>query len=244
MMRWFVCLAICARLQGDVATFEVASIKPNRSGAANSGFRQAGPGELNATNVTLKMLIAYAYDVRDYQISGGPGWLDSERYDVLAKPEQSVEAGGREVLRSRVQALLADRFQLTLHRATKELPMFALVVGKGGSKLNATKSSRTELVSNGHHLDCQKVSMESFAKVFLQGELRRSVKDMTGITGEFDFTLDWARDEAQPGAEPASRVDGASLFTALQEQLGLRLEGSKGPVEILVIDRAERASGN
>ncbi len=243
-------VAVLGQLQADVATFEVASIKPNRSGARNSGFRRAGPGELNATNVTLKMLVAFAYDVRDYQIAGGPNWLDSERYDILAKPDLSTgpgptaEAARRELLRARVQTLLADRFQLKLQHTTKELPMFQLVIGKNGPKLNATKNTQSELLSNGHHLTCQKVTVASFAKIFLEGQLRRSVKDMTGLTGEFDFTLDWAPDEAPPGAEPAPATDGADLFTAVQEQLGLKLEPAKGPVEILVVEQAERASEN
>ncbi len=238
-------------------TFEVASIKPNRTGARNSGFRRAGEGELNATNITLKRLIAYAYDVQDYQISGGPNWLDSERYDILAKPESSAEsrpetaAARTALLRLRVQALLAERFQLVLHRTTKELPMFALVVGKNGPKLSETKQSQSELLTNGHHLTCQKVSMATFAKVFLQGQMGRSVQDRTGLTGEFDFTLDWVPDEGQrraPGEEAGGTSspggDGPSFFTALQEQLGLKLEPEKGPVEILVVDGAERASEN
>jgi uncharacterized protein (TIGR03435 family) len=232
---------------GHAQTFEVASIKPNRTGARNSGFRRAGPGELNATNVTLKMLIAYAYDIRDYQISGGPNWLDSDRYDILAKPEITAEtvaekpADRNALLRLRVRSLLSDRFQLTLHPSTKELPRFALIVGKNGPKLNASTSSASELVTNGHHLTCQKVTIDAFAKVFLQGQLGRSVVNKTGIPGEFDFIMDWAPD--QPDGE-SGNSEGPSFFTALQEQLGLKLEPDKGPVEILVIDRAERASEN
>lgn len=238
--------------------FEVASIKPNRTGARNSGFRRAGPGALNATNVTLKMLISFAYEVRDHQISGGPDWIDSERYDILAKSEDGAGTQARTteernaLLRLRVQKLLADRFQLTLHRTTRELPMFALVVGKNGTKqLHPAMGSGSELVTNGHHLTCRQITMATFARTFLQSELGRSVVDRTGLTGEFDFTLDWVRDEAQhrladleTDAPAAAGGEGPSFFTALQEQLGLKLEPAKGPVEILVIDRAERASEN
>src|ERR1700733_10402250 len=173
---WIICAVGLAQ-----PAFEVASIKPNRSGQGNSGFRRAGAGELNAINITLKKLIAYAYDVQDYQISGGPDWMDSERYNILAKPgtepAPATGAGGTSLLRLRLQALLADRFQLSFHRATKELPIFTLAVGKNGPKLKAATASQEELLSNGHHLTCQKVSMAFFSKVFLQGELGGPVSD-------------------------------------------------------------------
>ena len=246
-----VAVAMAAYAQSP--SFDVVSVKPNRSGARNSGYRRAGPGILNATNVTLKMLVEYAYDVRDYQISGGPNWFDSERYDVLAKPApgadsgSSTAAGQKALLRLRVQALLSDRFQLALHQSTKELPTFALVLAKNGPRqLKEPDGSPTDLISNGHHLTCQKVSMDMLARVFLQGELGRPVSNQTGVKGEFNFTLDWVAERKPPaeGREETALPEGPSLFTALQEQLGLRLEPRKGPVEILVIDRAERASEN
>jgi uncharacterized protein (TIGR03435 family) len=205
----------------------------------NSGFKRAAPGALNATNVSLKKLITYAYDLQDYQITGDAGWMESERYDILAKGEPGPDSA--RLIRQRVQTLLADRFQLAFHRTTKELPTFDLTVAKKGPKLKETTATQMELVTNGHHLTCQKVSMAQFAKVFLQGQLHRSVVDRTELKGEYDFTMDWAPDEA--GAE-APAGDGPSFFTALQEQLGLRVEPGKGPVEILVIDRAERPSEN
>jgi len=238
--------------------FEVASIKPNHSAARNSGFRRASPGSLNATNVTLKMLISYAYDVRDYQISGGAGWIDAERYDILAKPEPgegthpATEMERNAMLRRRVQTLLADRFQLVLRRSTKELPTFTLFLAKNGPKgLTAGTGEKSELVDNGHHLTCREITMASFCKIFLQSYLRRWVVDKTGITGAFDFSLDWVPEEGQrrlPEGEPAAAApaspDGPSFFTALQEQLGLKLEPGKGPVEVLMIESAEKPSEN
>ena len=238
-------------------TFEVAVIKPNRTGAMNRGFRRAGPGALNAINDSLKMLIAYAYDVRDYQIEGGPSWLDSESYDITAKSEAGADddlktnAERTARLRLRVQALLADRFHLTLHRTTRELPMFQLVVAKSGSKLTPSTSAQSDMWTNGHHLEAHQATMESFCKVMLQGELGKWVADKTGLTGTFDFKMDWAPDVGQrrsPGEEvgvaSAPGADGPSFFTALQEQLGLKLEPTRGPVEVLVIDGAERPSEN
>jgi bla regulator protein blaR1 len=242
----------------DRPAFEVASIKSNRSGAANSGFRRFTGGELNATNITLKMLIAFAYDTPQDQILQGPGWLDSERYDVLAKPDRSSETGSQSpadrsmaMIRLRTQTLLADRFKLALHKETRQLPIFALVADRGGPKhLQAPKGSTPDLVTNGHHVSCQAASMEFFARTFLTGQVGRPVLDQTGIQGQFDFSMDWTPDETSPrrpgdnDAPGAPDPAGPSLFSALREQLGLKLEATKGPVEILVVDHAEKASEN
>lgn len=235
----------------DVAgrpAFEVVSVKPTQGSPVNSGFRRASPGGLNATNITVRMLIEYAYDVRDDQISGGPAWLDSERFEVVGKPPENPEGGnGGQMVRLRTQTLLADRFHLVLHRDTKELPVLVLTVAKNGPKgLKASSGGSPDYVTNGHHLDCQRVSMAVFS-TFLARQTGRSVTDKTGIAGDFDFTLDWTPDEGVAGAP----VDGGApaqqfppFFLALQEQLGLRLDQQKGPVEVLVVERAERPSEN
>ena len=128
------------------------------------------------------------------------------------------------------------------------MPMYALVVAKNGPKgLHATTNGRPDFVSNGHHLNCQRVSMAMFAKEFLARQTNRSVLDKTGIAGDFDFTLDWSPDEA-PTAAPADPADPLanfpSLLGALQEQLGLKLEKQRGPVEVVVVDRAEKPTEN
>jgi len=235
--------------------FGVASIKPNRSGARNSGFKRFTGGELDATNLTLKMLIAFAYDIPQERILQGPAWLDSERYDILAKPDESSDRPvdrSMGVLRLRTQALLADRFKLTLHKETRQLPIYKLLVDKGGPKqLQPPKGDKPDLFTNGRHVTCQATSMEFFAKNFLTGQVGGPVIDQTGIEGNFDFSMDWAPDDNSPkrpgdAGEERSAPDpsGPSLFSALREQLGLKLEGSKGPVEVLIIDRAVKASGN
>jgi uncharacterized protein (TIGR03435 family) len=235
--------------------FEVVSVKRTEGQPVNSGFRRAAGGVLNATNVSVRFLIEYAYDVRDDQISGGPAWLDSERYEVLAKPGGDTDAAGQapsgdsaNLKKLRTQSLLADRFHVTLHRETKELPVFALTVAKNGPKgLRESTAGRPDFVSNGHHLNCQRVSMTMFAKDFLARETGRSVTDKTGIAGDFDFTLDWTSDDAPPGASAdggAAIVQFPPLLRAIQEQLGLKLEQQKGPVEILVIDHAEKPAEN
>jgi bla regulator protein BlaR1 len=234
----------------DVAprpTFEVISVKPTQGSPANSGFRRASPGGLNATNITVRMLIEYSYDVRDDQISGGPAWLDSERFEVMGKPPDSPDAAsGAQVVRLRTQSLLADRFHLVLRRETKEMPVLVLTVAKNGPKgLKASSAGSPDYVTNGHHLDCQRVSMETFGK-FLARQTGRSVTDKTGIVGDFDFTLDWTPDEGPAGtpADGGAAQQFPPFFLALQEQLGLRLEQQKGPVEVLVVERAERPAEN
>jgi bla regulator protein blaR1 len=239
---------------GSTAPFAAAAIKPNHSSALNSGFRRFTGGGLNAVNISLKSLIAFAYDIPQDRIVGGPRWLDGDRYDILAKPDeesgQPVDRSMR-AIRLRTQALLADRFQLALHKDTREMPIFKLVADKGGPKhLAAPAGESADLVSNGHHVTCTSVSMEFFAKNFLTGEVHAPVVDQTGIQGVFDFSMDWAPDMVAPrrtaDGQPAVAPDptGPSLFSALREQLGLKLEPGKGPVEVLVVDRAEKASGN
>ena len=233
--------------------FEVISIKPTQGQPMNSGFRRASGGMLNATNVTARFLIEFAYDVREDQVSGGPSWLDSAHYEVVAKPPAAPDAAGaaragQSLVRLRTQSLLADRFHLVLHRDTKELPIFVLTVARNGPKgLRESTSGTPDFVNNGHHLNCQRVSMEMFARTFLASQTRRSVIDRTGIKGDFDFTLDWSPDEAPPGASPdaaAGTERFPPFFQALEEQLGLKLERQKGPVEVLVVDHAEKPAEN
>jgi uncharacterized protein (TIGR03435 family) len=252
----FVCPSRAQSQVGGVAaqSFEVASIKPNRSGARNSGFKRFTGGELDATNITLKMLIAFAYETPQERILQGPAWLDSDRYDILAKPDRATDQPSDQsmgAIRLRTQALLADRFKLAIHKETRQLPVFMLLVDKGGPKhLLPPKGGRPDLFTNGRHVTCQAASMAFFAKNFLTGQVGGPVSDETGIEGNFDFSMDWSNDNA-PG-RPADASDdrsaaesvAPSLFTALREQLGLKLEASKGPVEVLVIGHAEKPSEN
>jgi uncharacterized protein (TIGR03435 family) len=232
--------------------FEVISIKPTTGNPVNSGFRRSTGGVLNATNVTVRFLIEWAYDVRDDQVSGGPAWLDSDRYEIVAKPAESESAGAQsndpELRRRRTQRLLADRFHVVLHRGSKELPILILTLGKNGPKgLHDSTAARPDFFNNGHHFEGHKVSMALFAKGFLAPQTGRSVVDHTGVAGDFDFTLDWGPDDAPPtaatDATPAA-VQFPPLLLAIQEQLGLKLEQSKGPVEVLVVDHAERPAEN
>ena len=214
----------------------------------NSGFRRSSPGVLNATNVSVRFLVQFAYDLREDQVSGGPSWIDTARYEVMAKPEPGADQreAGR-MIKARTQTLLADRFRLTFHRETKEMPVLALTPARNGPKgLKPSTDGQMDFVNNGHHLSAQHLSMAIFASQFLANQTRRSVMDKTGIEGNFDFTLDWTPDDA-----PATGADGSlatpefpALFKALEEQLGLKLEPAKGPVEVMIIDHVERPAGN
>lgn len=219
------------------AQFEVATIKPAPpQPAGRTDTRMSSDSHrLNFTNVNLKQVIGRAYKVQLYQIEG-PGWLETERFDIAAT--LPAGASGLQVPEM-LQGLLAGRFKLAIHRETRELPIFTLAVAKGGPKFKPTETD-TGITSNSnraHWHVTSKGSMRRFAE-FLTDQVGRPVIDKTGLTGSFDLTLDWAVDD------PAARNDaetGPSLFTALQEQLGLKLESGKGPVETIVVDRAERA---
>jgi uncharacterized protein (TIGR03435 family) len=218
--------------------FEVATIKP--APPQSEGWTQtqmssdADSGKLTYSNVNLKEVIGKAYQVQRYQING-PDWLETERFDVVAKfPPHSAA----EQVPLMLQALLADRFKLTVHRETKELPVYALTVAKNGPKFN-TAETATGITSNSNRTQWHvvaTVSMEGFAE-FLTSEAGRPVLDKTGLRGSYKMTLDWARDNAPAGNDAATLP---SLFTALQEQLGLKLESTKGSVEMLVVDHADR----
>lgn len=239
--------------------FEAASIKPSAPqamGGMRMGIQMLPGGRISMTGVTVKILIQQSYGVRDFQIAGGPSWLGSDRYDITAKPEG---AASPEQVKVMVQALLADRFQLKLHRETKELPTYALVVAKGGPKFHASevapegsnKPKGTRISIGRGQFTLEGAAMAALANQLGQ-VLGRSVTDKTELTGNYDFKLEWTPDAGQQGAMRAPGGDGApvpettgpSIFTALQDQLGLKLEATKGPVEILVIDRAEKASEN
>jgi bla regulator protein blaR1 len=256
-------------------TFEVASIKPCAQYDGRTLIQVQPGGGLRTSGATLRFLVTLAYDVRPFQISGGPGWINSDRFDILGKPERgaasvtatddlrnmpdSQSKTAQEQMRSRLRALLADRFQLVIHRETKEGAVYALEVGKNGAKLTPA-NGREESGFRGLRIGTGQLtgsvaSLEMLVTA-LSNQLGRPGLDRTGLKGNFDFKLEWTPEAAQaavssvgplpPGADtpPAPDPGGPSLFTAIQEQLGLRLESQKGPVETIVIDRVERPSEN
>jgi uncharacterized protein (TIGR03435 family) len=248
--------------------FEVASIRPSKS-ADGRTVLGGDAGRLTANNVTVKKLIENAYGIKDFQISGGPSWAGSDLFDISAKSESSMKP---EDLWLMIQALLADRFKLVVRRETKEMPVYALLVAKNGPKFRDAKESDPNIVDLGGRSDLppgvrprfmivrrgrftgQGIDMETLAWR-LTGFLGRTVLDKTGLKAQYDLKFEWVPDENQiamfqamgvpegNGAPPAD-WQGPSLFTALEEQLGLKLDSQKGPVEMFVIDHVEKPSDN
>lgn len=223
--------------------FDVASVKP--AGPANRGadFRIYPGGRLRITNLNLDVIVREAYAVKHYQIAGGPAWLKTDDFDIDAKAEGDPS---RPQMMAMLQTLLADRFKLKVHRETQEGNVYALVAAKGGPKLTASTAGESyvrlyrntpiDQVGVDYTIAGQKATVALIAERLGDMELGRPVLDRTGIKGEFDFKLRYAIDD-NPDTGP-------SIFAAIQEQLGLKLEAAKGPVEILVIDKAEKPSGN
>lgn len=254
MRRAIAAAALVSAICGQAPrAFEVASIKPTNTGDNRVAIMMQPGGRFNATNVTVKMLMQNAYGVRDFQIVGGPGWIGSDRFDITAK----LEGDGPlqpDSLRPALQGLLEDRFQLKLHRETREMQTYALLPGKNGPKLQKSadeKAPGPQIRMGRGQLSAKKVTMTILANQLAQ-QLGRSVVDKSVLTGEFDFELSWTPEIGgggpfgpdAGGAPPAVDSPGPSIFTAVQEQLGLRLESQRGPVEILVIDRLEKPSEN
>jgi uncharacterized protein (TIGR03435 family) len=292
--------AVPAAQAGATKSFEVASIKPvatdNASGMVRIAMGIQPGGRYVASGVTASLLIQQAFDIKEYQISGGPSWITTDRFDIVAKAE--TPNLDRETLRLCLQSLLAERFNLKIHRESKELPIYNLVVGKTGHKLklsetqppppnetqkpDPSKDAKVGVGSTGGggvaaggvaaegaasapkgsqmrmgrgQVSAQMVPVSGIAALLAQ-QLGRPVIDKTDIKGSYDFSLQWTPDETQrgmgfggvekpvPESPLPSDPTGPSLFTAIQDQLGLRLEAAKGPVDIVVIDRIEKPSGN
>lgn len=242
--------------------FAVASIKRNTAGCCVSGG--VGNGGGGGKDVTLKMLIGTAYRVQEFQISGGPGWIASDRFDVEGKaadPKADFDQ-----LRLMLQSLLADRFKLKLHRETKEIPIYALVVGKGGPKIQlsadqgspdvngpspagATGPNRGAFRFGPGSMIGNAVPISLLAR-FLSQRLNHMVIDRTDLVGRFNIQLQWTPTVGEnpfdlggnsiPPADPSL----PSIFAAIQEQLGLKLETARGPVEVFIIDHVEQPTPN
>jgi uncharacterized protein (TIGR03435 family) len=236
--------------------FDVASIRPNAANDNRIMIRIQPGGRFTATGISAKQLMTQALNVRDFQILNAPGWTTAERWDINAVAEGLPERVPPETLRPMLRALLEERFQLQVHTETRELPIYELVVSKSGSKLRKSeaKSDQQMMRMGRGQLAGQGVPLSSLAQQLAQA-LGRDVIDRTGLAGRYDFELNWTPDPGQgggpfpggppsPDALPAAGTSGPSIFTAVQEQLGLRLESAKGPVQVYIVDSISRPSGN
>jgi uncharacterized protein (TIGR03435 family) len=247
--------------------YEVVSIRKTDPATAR-GIR-IGPGTeggLRTANTSLMVLLMFAYDVRDYQIIDAPGWAKNEGFDVSFTPDKAEalpkpgEADAKQMetmmdrQRQRMQAILRDRFELKLRVETRELPIYALITAKSGSKLKPPEpgGKGPSMMMNPEKGELTGVgaSMRMLTNI-LSNILKRPVVDQTGVEGTFDMKLQWKPDSfaggpggPPPGESPVVDVEGASIFTAIAEQLGLRLEPKKGPVTVYVVEKAERPGEN
>jgi uncharacterized protein (TIGR03435 family) len=232
--------------------FEVATIKPSKPDQQGRVFTIQGKKVL-AINMSVNDLITFAYNLHPRQLSGGPSWMETEKFDVAGEPDQPGRPNLKQ-MKLMMQKLLADRFKLTFHREKKELSVYAIVVAKGGPKL--TKSEATGdtpglLFQGLGKLPARNTTIAEFAAVMQDAVMDRPVVDQTGIKGRWDFALNWTPDPSQfvglgvkvppPPDDPSAPPD---LFTALQQQAGLKMESTKAPVEILVVDKVEKPSEN
>jgi len=261
-----------AALAQSPPAFDVASVKPSAPGVRPTSSLGPG-GRMTYSGFALKSLVQIAYEIPGFWVSGGPAWIQADRFDIAAKADdpsgQDTDPAYKARMLRRLQALLADRFQLQLNRETKEFPGYVLVVAKSGPKLQESSSgdaASDEIkradgspyegiqMSNGVRdpsgrflggatAKAQRATMAMFADILTRNE-GVPVVDKTGLSGKYTFTLAWAPALTQvTGDAAASLPDGVSLVTAIQ-QLGLRLESSKVPVETIVIDHVEKPSPN
>ena len=248
-------------LTSQTLRFEVASVKPNLGSAGTQTWGFLPSGRFVATNTPLRLLIQNAYELSRHRLLGGPGWIDTERFDILGSaPEGTSEAR----MLTMLQTLLADRFNLVLRREAREMAAYSLVIASNDRRSDKAlvRSADCEALRNQLKIVAQTtggpgcswrvigqpanglstyqsggVDLNEFANT-LASYVGRPVIDRTGLDGLFEFELSWL--QANQTFAPASANDGPSLFTALQEQLGLKLEPNRGPVEVLVIESVER----
>jgi len=246
-------LFCCAALSAQPA-FEVASVKPNTSGDRWESVSPTTGGKLTAKNVTVAWLVKTAYRVEPFQVAGLPAWANTERFDVLARAADGNTTP--EQIRQMIQSLLADRFQMAMHKEDREQPTYSLMTAKNGPKLK--KAAKDVCVESTMEHPCggfriykrsqmwgETVTVKQFAAelTYMMG---RMVVDKTGIPGLFDIRVEWTPEQfgPEPGTEVKPEEANATLFTSVQEQLGLRLVSEKAPVETIIVDRVSHPAAN
>jgi uncharacterized protein (TIGR03435 family) len=243
------CFAAFGQAPPSTPSFEVADVKVNNSGEVRMAIDLQPGGRLIMRNVPMKVLIMFAYHVRPEAVTKAPGWIESDRYDVVAKATPGTPP---DHIRRMVQALLAERFKLGVHVEQRVGPAYALVLGKSGPKLQMSepapltehRCTPTGGVTGRKHADCRHLSMVEFAE-WLQELSPRDfdvpVVDQTGLHGLFDFKLDWTPGASRATADaPADSLESVTIFQAVESQLGLKLQSTKLPLPVLAVDSVER----
>ena len=259
MWRLLLLPAISLAINAQNPAFETASIKPAAADAQASMIGPRPGGGLTAENLSLRRMIMWGYDVQDYQVTGGPGWVSSDRWTIQAKAPESEALPGpakyqdmneaqrdafMSMARRRLQTLLADEFHLVLRHEMREQNAYHLVVGKGGPKMKQSADQAASMfVRRGRgEIEARNARLAALAQ-YLAIDLRRTVIDQTALSTHYDFTLRWTPEGAATAVstdDSAGGPNGPSIFTAIEEQLGLRLESHKAPVETLIIEQVEK----
>lgn len=251
MVGWSLCAVAQAPpgARPKVDSFEVATVRPVDAGVkAGRMFRMDGTHRWVATNFTLQALIALGYDMNPRTISGGPEWIDEQHFNIEGVTPGDVSPTRLEQMQM-LRALLVDRFGLKFHRQDREMSIYALTVAKGGPKLKAaaTPDDPPKIVGVVYpdriEVPARSVTMDDFVAMLQRATLDKPTLNRTGLAGKFDFDLKFAQDESQYGGQVgAAKEDSQSppLFTAVQEQLGLKLEATRGMVSAMVVDAAVR----
>jgi bla regulator protein blaR1 len=243
-----------AAMKEDIKpSFEVATIKPSKPGQPGKGYTMRGR-EVLTLNTSVEDLIVFAYGLNQRQVSGGPSWIGDDRFDITGVPDNPGRPNVQQ-FKLMVQKLLADRFQLTFHKEQKELSAYVVVVAKTGPKLTKSTADPKGLPGVGFaglgKLIARNATIQDLAQVMQGSALDRPVLDQTGFKDRWDFTLNWTPDQSQfvgmgvkvppPTDDPTAPPD---LFSAIQQQLGLKLESVKTSVPVVVIDKVEKPSEN
>jgi uncharacterized protein (TIGR03435 family) len=226
-------------LPARAQSFDVASVRPHPQEDDRFGVKMPAEGQFRATGATAKVLLMLAYDVQETQIVGAPDWVDSVKWDIEAKSESDKHTV--EETRRMLQSMLQERFSLGMHRETQQRSAYVLTVAKGGSKFKAATEGATNIRVAAGSIRLERGGIAQMTQV-LSTALGRPVIDRTGLAGTYDLTLQW--DDAPRDQPAAPGRDYGSVFTAMQEQLGLQLESQQVPVDVVVIERIERPSQN
>ena len=241
-------------------TFEVATIKPSKPGTPGKLFTVRGV-EVLTVNTSLSDILSMSYDLHPKQIVNAPDWVDSDKYDVTGKPDVPGQPSGTQ-FKTMLQKLAADRFQLKFHREKRDMSAYVISVAKTGAKLSPSAADPNSLpglfFQGPGRFTARNATLAEFAQVMQGTALDRPVVDQSGLTGRYDFTLNWTPDEFQfpglrgpnggqlppPPPPPPGTTEAPDLFTAIQQQLGLKLDSMKAPVDVIVIDHVEKPSEN
>ena len=245
---FLACVLVLCDKNANAQGFDVASVRPHSPDDTYFLVHPPTAGRFSAIGAVAKLLMMLAYDVQESQIVGEPAWLATEKWDIEAKTDDGVQHTPEET-RQMVQSLLRDRFALRSHRETQQRPVYVLTVTKGGPKFKPSERRSTNYRITGSSISLERGEMARFAQ-FLSAALGRPVVDRTELGGLYDLSLKWDDAPVPQGGLLGSDVPAApgrdygSIFTAIQDQLGLRLERQQAPVEVLVVDRIERPSPN